>query len=170
MDFRTQRLQKRARVLLGPLFFQMADQSRDVYCLRSLDFNIWHISAAFLREWGYALEEIEDNPSFWQQLIFLDDRDRVRQAWMEWQAQEEDETNHPRHIEYRIRCRNGEMRWVQETVSRIQEKRKLLGFLSIIRDVTAERSVRDQRGGMWDFFHECALRANMVFWVRDAEF
>ncbi|MCK9388879.1 MAG: EAL domain-containing protein [Sulfuritalea sp.] len=89
---------------------------------------------------GYAAEEFAANPHLWIQMVVPEDREpvleRVRQIL---------EGNDVSSIEHRIIQKNGETRWVNDTIILFKDvSGKLLSYDGVIKDITERKRYQAQ--------------------------
>lgn len=89
-------------------FRQLAENISDVFFLTDVSGNqIFYVSPAFERIWGFSADKLYREPQSWQQLVHVADRERVRRAF---QARR---IGNPYDMEFRILRPNGAVRWIR---------------------------------------------------------
>lgn len=92
---------------------------------------------------GYSASEFADNPHLWLDMVFDQDRDTVIEK-----------TQKAIHgviispFEHRIRCKDGQIRWISNVIiSKFDDNKNLIGYDGVIEDITdrklAEEIIRD---------------------------
>ena len=100
----------------------------------------WWIGADAARIFGYDVSELEDDPDLWINIVHPDDRERVLDAYRRLA-----EGAHVRE-EYRIYRKDGQMRWIGETIASAEATTEtLVQSIRCITDITAAKSIA-QRG------------------------
>ncbi len=89
---------------------------------------------------GYTAEDYESNSLLWYQMIFDDDREKVLRKTDRILRGEITEP-----LEHRIIHKDGSIRWVRNTaVSRFDERGILIGYDSLITDVTEKKRLEEE--------------------------
>lgn len=105
------------------------------------DFDFWrkpggyfeYISPMCEQVTGYLTEEFRQNPRLFFDIIHPDDRNKLRKLWQRPKGV----------IEFRIRRRDGEEHWIEQTFRRITSKSGVnLGIRAINRDITDQKRNR----------------------------
>jgi diguanylate cyclase (GGDEF)-like protein/PAS domain S-box-containing protein len=120
------------------LFLQLADASPiGVYLVR--DGRFVYVNPQFCLTTGYADEELEGRNCF--ALVIEEDRAKVRQSAVDMLK---NGTREP--YEYRVRCKDGSIRWILETVASVNYGgRATVGnFMDITERKLAEASLREK--------------------------
>jgi PAS domain S-box-containing protein len=92
----------------------ISDNSDDWIYWLSPDGKLNYVSPACERVTGYSPEEFANNPELNHEIVFVSDKERVRQHAM--QIKQEDI---PHNMEFRIVTKSGEIRWISHTCSPI---------------------------------------------------
>jgi PAS domain S-box-containing protein len=113
-------------------FHQLADNITDVFWIRSPDMReVHYVSPAFEKIWGVPVETQFDDPQQWNNFIVADDRERVQGEFL---ALTRDAPTID--VEYRIRRRDGEVRWIRSRGFQVRDAdNKLIRLIGIVTDV-----------------------------------
>ncbi len=129
-------------------------------------FDLWpvvHISEN-IRQFGYAREDFARRDTGFFALIHEDDRERIRQEV----AGYADRKRFRFDMEFRIRTREGGIRWVHDrTFLRRNEKGDVTHYHAIIRDITEEREARGALEENEDFYRGILDAIATGVWVSD---
>lgn len=89
-------------------FRQLAENINDVFFLTDVSGSqIFYVSPAFERIWGFSVEKLYREPKSWQELVHVADRERVRRAFQAHRP------GPPYDMEFRITRPNGAVRWIR---------------------------------------------------------
>jgi PAS domain S-box-containing protein len=113
----------------------VADYTYDWEYWRDPDGNFNYISPSCERITGYRAEEFIDNPELLDQIIVPEDRN----IWFD-HRQETIEEPKSGEIQFRIRRKDGEIRWIEHACQGVSDGRdKFLGFRASNRDITKRK-------------------------------
>jgi PAS domain S-box-containing protein len=113
----------------------VADYTYDWEYWRSPDGNFNYISPSCERITGYRAEEFIDNPELLDQIIVPEDRN----VWFN-HGQETIEESPRGEIQFRIRRKDGEIRWIEHACQGVLDGRdEFLGFRASNRDITRRK-------------------------------
>lgn len=88
---------------------------------------------------GYAQEEFQQTPSLWiNSIVHPLDRERVRATYIKLKETESF------HTEYRIVCKNGEVKWIQEKAVVITRDGTISHNIGIIEDITNRKLIETE--------------------------
>ncbi len=93
---------------------------------------------------GYTPEELTEDPRLWDDLVHPDDRERVH-------AEEVavDVDDHPFCLEYRIVRKDGEVRWVRDEATLVEDPASGLRFWQgLMLDITEHRRAQEQQAAV----------------------
>jgi len=116
-------------------FRTVADFTYDWEYWANNDHSLEYVSPSCERISGYAAQEFLANPSLFRQIIVPEDRDT-------WDTHYHESRREliPREIEFRIRKKNGEIRWIEHSCLPVVDRQGLLqGFRASNRDITSRR-------------------------------
>ncbi|MGH7590163.1 MAG: response regulator [Gemmatimonadales bacterium] len=100
----------------------------------------YYISPACEHVLGLSPEELIAQPGLWIELVAREEQPAVR-AWVERVVK----SQRPEHLEYRIRHRDGTVRWIEDTlVPAIDEAGTVRRLDGIARDITDQRKLEEQ--------------------------
>lgn len=119
-------------------FRMMADTAPVMVWMAGPDTHITFINKRWLEFTGRTVqEEIGDN---WFTGIHADDLDRCRKSYLEAFKSEQ-----PFFLEYRLRRRDGEYRWIMDTgVPLFDEEGRFGGYIGTCMDLTERKDMEDQ--------------------------
>jgi len=102
--------------------------------------EVAYVSPGWKRIWGYDLEDICENPELWLDTIIEEDKERVWQAFSAVC-----ETGSPRTAIYRIRTKQGELKWIEDRmITAVKEDDRVVRVEGIARDITDTRELEEQ--------------------------
>lgn len=157
--------EKKILETLGHSFFNLSKISEDVYWVRSADLRKFvFINSKAIKLFGLPAEAIYKDARLWLNVVLADDRDRIRQKFMECLAT--NEKKEPFQLQYRIHAPSGKVSTVCEFVTPVLLGKKCLGYAGFARDVS--QYVSDEKNRDLAYFANFFTRAlDSVFWVRD---
>ncbi len=113
----------------------VADYTYDWEYWRGPDGNFNYISPSCERITGYRAEEFIDNPKLLDQIIVPEDKN----IWFD-HRQEAIEKPERGEIQFRIRTKKGEIRWIEHACQGVRDGRnQFLGFRASNRDITRRK-------------------------------
>ncbi len=115
----------------------VADFTYDWEYWANVDDTMKYVSPSCERISGYTIQEFNDNPSLFKEIIVPEDRDL-------WDSHYRDSRQElkPREIQFRIRRRDGQIRWIEHSCQPVTDDQgRLGGFRASNRDVTARKLV-----------------------------
>ncbi len=113
----------------------VADYTYDWEYWRGPDGNFIYISPSCERITGYRAEEFIDNPKLLDQIIVPEDKN----IWFD-HRQEAIEKPERGEIQFRIRTKKGEIRWIEHACQGVRDGRnQFLGFRASNRDITRRK-------------------------------
>jgi len=96
----------------------------------------WHSEGSLVAT-GYAPADFEADPYLWFNMIHADDRELVRRELRRVLANQDVPP-----IEHRIRHKNGQVRWVQDTIVLNRDERgRLIRYDGLVQDITERKRV-----------------------------
>ncbi|MDX1587710.1 MAG: GGDEF and EAL domain-containing protein [Oleiphilaceae bacterium] len=96
--------------------------------------SVSYASPAFEALWGQSVDALVADPGLWMRSVHPEDRDRVRQS-LDYTLQKACTTSQ----EYRIRCHNGQWRWVHDRVYPILDQEgQLQRLVGVTQDITQQ--------------------------------
>ena len=159
---------KRVANKIGSYFFKLAECSQDVFWIRSPCFQSQlYVNPAYEKIWCKDIQSLYDNPSEWINAVVLEDRDRLRQQLMEFQAS--DKINGMYVAHYRIASKKGEIRWIKDTGFSIYDGRHCVGYVGVAQEVTHCGHDSKEFGDPSEFFKFFVEKIRNVFWVKDSD-
>lgn len=111
-----------------------------------------YVSPSCERITGYKPEEFLENPQILQQLILPEDKVR-------WDKHRQEALNNKglREVQFRIRKRDGEIRWIEHVCQPVtDDKGKFLGFRASNRDISERKHAEEN-------LHESEARFRMIY-------
>ena len=104
----------------------------DMVYFQGLDGSLSMLNGANARITGYSLEEFAANPQLWQEIVHPDDRKVAEEFFAKYPD------GMPYfEVEYRIRTKSGEQRWIQSRMVGAKDgSGRYLGYNCIDRDIT----------------------------------
>ncbi len=115
----------------------VADFTYDWEYWSNLDGTLRYVSPSCKRISGYKPEQFVDNPFLLQEIVVPEDR-------AIWDKQNLDSRSElkPREIQFRIRRRDGEIRWIEHARQQVTDGQgKILGFRGSNRDITMRKQL-----------------------------
>lgn len=153
---------------LGTYFYKLAEKSQDVFWIRSACFqNQLYVSPAYEKIWGRDCQSLYENPGDWINAVVLDDRDRLRQQFMEFQTNTT--ANDVCVASYRIADQNGDIHWIKDIAFPVYEGSQCIGYTGVAREVTQEKLRTKELNDGSRFFKFFVEKVRGVFWVKDPE-
>lgn len=105
----------------------------------------WH-SEGCTAVTGYAPEELASKPNLWVDMVHPDDREMIRRYVARILANEDVPP-----IERRIRCKDGTLRWVQDTiVLHRNQAGRLIRYDGLVMDTTERKQMEDRFGRLFE--------------------
>ena len=102
-------------------------------------YQVEYVSPAWEVIWGYPADDILSNPDLWVDVVLDEDKAVAHQAFEhvlttgEWQT-----------ASYRIRTRNGDVRWIEDRMSAVfDESGNVTQLEGVARDVTEQRNAEE---------------------------
>jgi signal transduction histidine kinase/ActR/RegA family two-component response regulator len=149
---------------LGLYFYKLAEQSSDVFWVRSATLETQlYISPAFTSNWGYKRSDLYHSPEIWPNSIHFDDRIRVLRQWKECIT---DPENHLQmEYSYRIISADGEEKSISESLFPVFDDGELVGVAGISKLTSASQTKQHR-------YHDKFLELlehdeNRVYWLKD---
>lgn len=160
-------LNKYAAINLETYFYQLADQSQDVFWMRSADFSQQlYINAAYEKIWGRTCQSLYEAPSTWIEAIVAEDRARVLAFFKQVPL-----STDVYHIDYRIISLNKQIRQIKEVVFPLFDNtQQFIGYAGIAKEVQQDpeeiiaSALKASR-----FFHYFTEKIPVVFWAREVQ-
>jgi len=98
---------------------------------------------------GYAAEQYQADPRLWLRMVHREDQRAVVE-----QARRVSRGESPPPVEHRVYHKNGELRWVRNTVvPRRDERGEVIAYDGLIRDITARKTAEEQLVKSEAFYH-----------------
>lgn len=111
-------------------------------CLWSVDartLKTLQISSACQSILGYSKQEFIENSCLWEEILYLNDKDRVLQQLRSI------ENGHSAKLEYRIRTQHGGYKWVSDYISSVHdENTHLVRYDRVILDIDHQKKTEDE--------------------------
>lgn len=157
-------LSKKILNKLGSDFFKMADLSQDIFWIRSSDFqDQLYVNPAYETIFKRSSQTIYNHSAEWINAVIVEDRDRLRQRFVEWQA----EKPNLQPIEYRIRNTADEIHWLEDSVYPLYEGRKCIAYVGVAKDITHKKDRLKELDDASYSFRYFVDKIQSVFWVKD---
>ena len=123
---------------LTKYFYKLAEQSQDVFWIRSADYKDQiYISPAFETSWGITCQDLYDDPTLWVTALHPEDRLRLRNQ--SFQTVDLPRIGEANEKNYRIIRPDGSIRWIKDTsFGLFDDDGKLFGFAGICKDVSKD--------------------------------
>src|SRR3990167_2396568 len=151
---------------LGIAFAKFAEHTQDIIWIRSCDWSEYlYVSPSYEKIWGRSRESLYENSASWLDAIFLEDRDRLRQKLMTFQATVAKDQFFEE--EYRIRDGMNRLHWIKDFGIPVFEYGRCIGFVGIAQDTTKHKFSTRALNEASYFFKFFAEKIESVFWVRD---
>lgn len=122
---------------LARYFYQLAEQSRDVFWIRSHNYkDQMYISPTFEDSWGISTQSLYDNPGLWMSAVHPEDREHVKKI------NKQNLENPPQIGEiveknYRIVRPDNTIRWIKDTSFGLYDENNIcFGFAGICKDIS----------------------------------
>lgn len=126
--------------------------------------NPAYYSAQFLSLLGYTEEEFPPKVSSFMQRVLPEDQELVEQKIREQIAQGKPQYQ----LEYRIRRKNGEVRWWRSfSFFHMNERGELAALCGMVRDITEERHAAELLRRQTDFLRQTQAVARVGGWELD---
>jgi len=117
---------------------QLAENLNEVFWLGSPDWNeIFYISPAYERCWGYSAKELYKNPRLWIDAVYPDDKEQVMQ---DIPVTPEDIKDHIEFREFRLQKPDGEILWVKARAYPVYDNDgKIIRVAGVAEDITRRK-------------------------------
>lgn len=151
---------------LGSDFFELAQRSQDIFWIRSADFQTHlYVSSAYENIFKRNCQQLYRSPADWINAVITEDRDRLRQRYVQWQA----EAINPAAatIEYRVMDAKGGVHWISDSCFAIYDGRKRIAYAGVAKDFTGQKSRVREFDDAGYFFRYFVDKIQGVFWVKD---
>ncbi len=134
-------------------------------CLNSPSWEMEYVSDGVLELTGYEADDLLASAGVsYSQLIVEEDRDYV---WEEVQAAIK--KDRPFRMSYRIRTREGEVKWVWEQGCAIKDENdELVALEGFITDITERKRAEETLRSREEFYHELIDQSSDIFTIVDA--
>ncbi len=144
------------RITEGLTDYQYTVRIKDGHAVETIQ------SPACLKVTGYKSEEFAADPNLWIQMVVREDRELVTERLRQVMAGKEVPP-----IEHRIIRKDGELRWVSDTIILFKDAAgALLSYDGVIRDITerkqAEEKLRETRNYLENLFNHA--NAPIIVW------
>jgi PAS domain S-box-containing protein len=131
----TRKQQEEALVQAEEKYRTVADFTYDWEYWAKLDDSLEYVSPSCERISGYTIRDFIDNPSFFKEIIVPEDRD----VWERHYHDARKELK-PYEIQFRIKRRDGEIRWIEHSCQPVMDRQGTLqGFRASNRDITSRK-------------------------------
>jgi PAS domain S-box-containing protein len=118
----------------------VADFTYDWEYWVGVDGALLYVSPACERITGYTAQEFADDPPLHRQIILEEDRDDWDRHYRESRVE-----HRPREMQFRIRRRDGEIRWIEHVCQPVTDaKGEFAGFRASNRDVTERKLAEEE--------------------------
>jgi len=117
---------------------QLAENLNEVFWLGAPDWNeIFYISPAYERCWGYSAEELYKNPHLWLEAVHPDDK---KQVMADIPATPEDIKDHISFREFRLKKPDGEILWIKARAYPVHDENgKVIRIAGVAEDITRRK-------------------------------
>lgn len=152
---------------LGSYFYKLAERSQDVFWIRDLDHKMQlYVNPAYEKIWKLSCQSLYDDPQSWFSLVHPDDREKLLADIN--QIRKNPQVAESYLKEYRIVRADQVIRHLNEICFPLYgTHQQLIGFASIVKDVTEEKNRLQELEQASQFFRFFAERTQAVFWARD---
>ncbi len=135
-------------------------------CRNERSWRMEYVSGGVLELTGYEAEALLSNAELsYEDLILPEDREFV---WEEVQSALRQ--NRPFRISYRIKNREGDIKWVWEQGCGVQDERgQVTALEGFITDVTERKRAEEALRSREEFYHELIDQSSDIFSIVDAE-
>lgn len=149
---------------LGKFFYKLAEKSRDVFWIRSADFNRQlYINPAYEKIWGRPCKELYDNPTAWIQRVVPEDREEILDTF-----NQQPKVGDTYVLNFRIVRPDQQIRTIQDTCFPLfDEAGECFGYAGVAKDITHDKQQLAELEEATRFFRFFAEKIQSVFWVRD---
>jgi PAS domain S-box-containing protein len=122
------------------LYWELTERLNEVVYSADPDtFVATFVNSSIEKLYGYSASEWLANPQLWEEMIFDEDRQRTLQELSDSMARRTGDT-----LEYRIRRRNGEIRWVEDHVTwTVDEHGKIASMNGVMYDITERKRAEE---------------------------
>ena len=160
------RIHKRLLNKLGTSFFTLADNSQDVFWIRSNDFlSHIYVNPAFEKLWDCNTQTLYNSASEWINSVVVEDRDLLRQHYIDCQTKCKSDDSYK--IEYRIQGKNNKISWILDSSFPIFDGKECIAFAGVAKDITCEKLQLKEIDNASYFFRSFVEKIHGVFWVKD---
>lgn len=151
---------------LAKYFYKLAEQSRDIFWIKSIDLKKQlYVSPAYEMIWGCSCESLYKDPESWLDRIIPEDKKRVIDHFAKMPIENENY-----HCDYRILRPDGEIRWIQEiSFPLFDTNRECIGYGGVAKDITGDKQHLAKLEEASRFFRFFAEKTHTVFWVKDTK-
>ena len=102
-------------------------------------YQVEYVSPAWEKIWGYSVDEILSNADLWLDVVLDEDRSVAQQAFEAVLKTGERQT-----ASYRIRTRDGQVRWLEDRMSAaLDESGRVILLEGVARDVSEQRNAEE---------------------------
>ncbi len=109
----------------------------DVVYFQGLDGSISMLNAAGARITGYSVQEFQERPQLWREIVHPEDRSSIEEFLSSRSSTHSEERASSFEIEYRLQTKSGEWRWMHSRmVSARDAAGRCVGYNCIDRDIT----------------------------------
>lgn len=123
---------------LAKYFYKLAEQSQDVFWIRSADYaEQVYISPAYEQIWGITCKELYEDPSLWMATMHPEDRERItRESAASKAPPKIGEINEKN---YRILQRDKSIRWIKDvSFGLFDDEGNCFGYAGTCKDVSKD--------------------------------
>lgn len=103
-------------------------------------YSVEYVSPGWDRIWGYKPEDIYRDPELWIKAIASEDVEAARQAFERVQT-----IHQVQVVVYRIRSKNGQLRWIEDTMSPVISDAGAVTFIEGISRDISDRKLAEER-------------------------
>ncbi len=152
---------------LGSYFYKLAERSQDVFWIRDLDHKMQlYVNPAYEKIWGLTRTSLYEAPQSWFSIVHPEDREQLVADINKIKKNPQVAESYLK--EYRIVRADQEVRHLNEICFPLYgTHQQLIGFASIVKDVTEEKHRLEELEQASRFFRFFAERTQAVFWARD---
>lgn len=152
---------------LANFFAEVSGSSKQIYWARSADFQEFNfISPTVEGILGISSKRLKHDPTLWVQSIVKNDRDRVRQTFLEWQLKAVNEQ--VLTVEYHMQIvSKGVVKFVDQCIP-VFEQERLVAFFGVTKQLDQKLS-DDVPSNLCEYFRYFAEKSGQVYWLSQSD-